>query len=79
MIKLHVPNRHLRSASEQKLENTVYLPRVHKHGDRIFIVSAAKLWNRLPFVLREQGMTNDNQSIFKSKLKTHLYEYAFEQ
>ncbi len=53
MIKLHVPNRHLRSASEHKLENTVYLPRVHKHGDRTFIVSAAKL-------------------------KTYLYECAFE-
>jgi len=78
MIKLHVPNRHLRSGSEYKLDNKMYLPRVHKYGDRTFIVSAAKLWNSLPFTLRKLGMCNDNQSTFKMKLKTHLYNCAFD-
>ena len=44
-------------------------------GDRSFFVSAAQLWNNLPLAVKSANRL----SIFKSKLKTHLYNRAFVQ
>lgn len=40
------------------------------YGDRAFSVEAPKLWNKLPDHIRSTTEIN----IFKSKLKTHLFE-----
>jgi len=42
-------------------------------GDRAFSVAAPTLWNSLPVAVRTAG----SLSIFKSLLKTHLFELAF--
>ena len=41
-------------------------------GDRSFTCAAPKLWNALPFKVRDS-----KSDIFKSKLKTHLFHLAF--
>ncbi|KAK2550672.1 hypothetical protein P5673_028535 [Acropora cervicornis] len=41
--------------------------------DRLFTCTAPKLWNALPFELRDSKSLH----IFKSKLKTHLFLLAF--
>ena len=42
-------------------------------GDRSFTCAAPKLWNALPFEVRD----SKSLDIFKSKLKTHLFRLAF--
>ena len=42
-------------------------------GDRSFTCAAPKLWNALPFEVRDFKSLD----IFKSKLKTHLFRLAF--
>ena len=42
-------------------------------GDRSFTWAAPKLWNVLPFEVRD----SKSLDIFKSKLKTHLFRLAF--
>ena len=42
-------------------------------GDRSFTWAAPKLWNALPFEVRD----SKSLDIFKSKLKTHLFRLAF--
>ena len=42
-------------------------------GDRSFTCAAPKLWNALPFEIRSASTV----SIFKTKLKTHLFRHAF--
>ena len=42
-------------------------------GDRSFTCTAPKLWNALPFEVRD----SKSLDIFKSKLKTHLFRLAF--
>ena len=44
-----------------------------KYGDRSFTCAAPKLWNALPFEVRD----SKSLDIFKSKLKTHLFHLAF--
>ena len=41
-------------------------------GDRSFTCAAPKLWNALPFDIRSASTV----SIFKAKLKTHLFRHA---
>ena len=42
-------------------------------GDRSFTFAAPKLWNTLPFEVRD----SKSLDIFRSKLKTHLFRLAF--
>lgn len=42
-------------------------------GDRSFTCAVTKLWNALPFEVRD----SKSLDIFKSKLKTHLFRLAF--
>jgi len=44
-------------------------------GDRAFSVAAPRLWNALPLCIRSAS----SLSVFKSKLKTHLFELAYIQ
>ena len=44
-------------------------------GDRAFSVAAARAWNTLPTELKSTHVT----STFKRKLKTFLYDYAYEE
>ena len=65
----YVPHRHLRSANN----NLLSVPKTHLHyGDITFTVSAAKMWNQLPTVIKLSGSVN----IFKKNLKTHLFTQA---
>ena len=51
-------------------------PRIHTAiGDRAFEKCAPKLWNSIPVPIKEC----DTLECFKSKLKTHLFEIAFDQ
>ena len=42
-------------------------------GDRAFISAAPKLWNSLPSSIRNASSVN----LFKSKLKSHLFQESF--
>ncbi|CAH3175889.1 unnamed protein product [Porites evermanni] len=42
-------------------------------GDRSFYMAAPKLWNDLPFFIRNVSSVN----AFKKALKTHLFQKAF--
>ena len=58
----YVPHRQLRSANN----NILFVPKTHLHyGDITFTVSAAKMWNHLPTVIKLSG----NVYIFKKNLK----------
>ena len=66
----YVPQRHLRSANDNLLVD----PKTQFHyGDVTFIVAAAKMWNKLPAVIKLSG----NVDIFKKKLKTHYSVYCY--
>ncbi len=65
------PNRSIRSQNSGLL----VVPRIAKStkGGRTFSYLAPKLWNSLPDNVR--GL--DTLSLFKSRLKTHLFSQAF--
>lgn len=65
------PARSLRSADQLLLS----VPRTSRklRGDRAFAVAAPKLWNELPFHIRQASSI----PVFKSLLKTYLFTLAF--
>jgi len=64
------PRSCLRSASDGKLD----IPRTRiQFGERAFAVAGARQWNALPAQLR----SIEDFTLFKSKLKTHLFNLAF--
>ena len=70
LIESHAPGRFgLRSASTPKL-----LERRSRRswGDRSLMVAAPRLWNNLPYELRQSSTLHT----FKTKLKTHLMQIA---
>ena len=71
LLKPHKPVRPLRS-SDMALLDLPWSNRVTK-GDRAFAVRAPTLWNSLPVDLR----FTSSLTVFKTKLKTHLYREAF--
>ena len=61
-----IPQRHLRSANY----NLLIIPKTELHyGDITLTVAAAKMWNKLPAVIKLSG----NVNIFKKNLQTHLF------
>ena len=66
------PNYNLRNSSDKHL---LSYPRKSKAtlGDRSFTCAAPKLWNALLFDIRSVRSV----SVFKAKLKTHLFRHAF--
>ena len=71
LLESYNPSRTLRSASQ----NQLVVPRssTTTYGDRAFSIAAPKLWNSLPVNLRETISIH----LFKSKVKTHLFQEAF--
>ena len=71
LLHVHVPSRTLQSSSECRLE----VPRTHTktYGDRTFAFAAANMWNKLPNNIRQASFI----SMFKSKLKIHLFRMYF--
>ena len=72
LITIYIPSRYLRSNGSLILN--VPRPNTKSWGDRAFSIAGPRLWNSLPIKLR---MTT-NIVEFKSRLKTHLFEVAFE-
>ena len=62
----YVPMRNLRSANDNLL---VVSKTQLNYGDITFTVAAAKMWNKLPAVIKLSG----NVDIFKNNFKTHLF------
>ncbi|KAL7874984.1 hypothetical protein SRHO_G00059540 [Serrasalmus rhombeus] len=71
LISHYEPSRPLRSQSAGLL----IVPRIQKvsAGGRAFSYKDPKLWNDLPETVRD----SDTVSIFKTRLKTHLFSLAF--
>ena len=72
LVKLYIPTRALRSAS-QSLLCAPFSSSTKFYGDRTFCHAAATLWNNLPFHVR----CSTSLSMFKSRLKTHLFVQHF--
>ena len=72
LLESYNPSRTLRSASQNQF---IVVPRssTTTYGDRAFSIAAPKLWNSLPVNLRETISIH----LFKSKVKTHLFQEAF--
>ena len=68
LISLHIPPRSLRSSSKSKLD--VPDSRLKTYGDRAFSFAAPDVWNSLP----ESVKSAKSLDVFKTKLKTHLFE-----
>src|SRR6188508_1171256 len=67
LLHSHTPTRCLRSSDQLLLT----IPRTHfQISDRSFDVAAPKIWNSLPFDLR--NLTSSG--VFRGKLKTHLFD-----
>ena len=63
--------RHLRFASSSSL--IVHCTRLSTIGDRAFPVAAVCIWNSLP----QHVMSASSLSVFRSRLKTHLYRRCY--
>jgi len=61
----------LRSASSSSL--IVRRTRLSTIGDRAFLVAAARVWNSLP----QQVTSASSLSVFRSRLKTHLFRRRY--
>ncbi len=67
----HNVNRSLRSSNQRLL----FIPKTRRkcRGDRAFATAAPRLWNDLPLFIRMASSV----AIFKSKLKTYLFDKTF--
>ena len=72
MLIRYIPSRALRSKSDH-LTLVVPRSRTVTYGDRSFAVTAPKLWNALPFGIRNAGTIDS----FKRSLKTHYFYKAY--
>ena len=74
LISLSLPSKYnLRNSSDKLLLSYPRFKSKATVGDRSFTCAAPKLWNALPFDIRSASTV----SIFKAKLKTHLFRHAF--
>ena len=73
LLTLYQPTRTLRSADRQML--TVPKTRLKTYGDRAFAKSAPMLWNALPIDVKSAS----SLSAFKSALKRHLFNVAYNE
>ena len=71
LITLYEPTRSLRSASQCLLKE--FQSNTKTYGDRRFAVCAPRLWNCLPLHIKNSNSINQ----FKSQLKTHLFNQAY--
>ncbi len=68
LLRIYIPSRSLRSASERRL--MVPSQRGSKSLSRTFPFTIPGWWNDLPTPIRNTG----SLSIFKQQLKTHLFQ-----
>ncbi len=68
LLRIYIPSRSLRSASEQRL--VIPSQRGSKSLSITFSVTIPGWWNDLPTPIRNAG----SLSIFKQQLKTHLFQ-----
>ena len=71
MISYYIPTRCLRSSNANLLNEPRFS--INSYGGRAFSVSCPRLWNKLPSSVR--ACTDFSE--FKSKLKTHLFDIAY--
>jgi hypothetical protein len=71
LLALYKPTRVLRSSSAYQL--SVIKSSTKFYGERSYAFAAANLWNKLPASIRHAS----SLGIFKSKLKTHLFQLHF--
>ena len=71
LIQPYTASRSLRSSDKNLL--VVPVTRLKTFGDRAFSKAAPKLWNNLPSDIR----STKTLSLFKSRLKTHLFAEAY--
>lgn len=71
LLEPYVPRRNLRSSSRLLLAEPLY--NLKTYGSRAFSVCAPRLWNGIPFDIR----SSSSISIFKKRLKTHLFRQAY--
>ncbi len=69
LLRIYIPSRSLRSASERRL--VVPLQRGSKSLSRTLSFTVPGRWNDLPTPIRTAG----SLSIFKKQLKTHLFRH----
>ena len=71
LLESYSPRRTLRSGSQNQLA----VPRssTTTYGDREFSIAAPKLWNSLPMTFKDI----DSLYVFKSKVKTYLFQDAY--
>ena len=73
LISLRLPSKYnLRNSNDNILLSYLHFKSKASLGDRSFTCAAPKLWNALPFDIRSASTV----SIFKAKLKTHLFCHA---
>ncbi len=72
LLRIYIPSRSLRSASEQRL--VVPSHRGSKSLSRKFSFTIPGWWNDLPTPIRNAG----SLSIFKQQLKTHLFQHLLD-
>ena len=73
LLTLYKPSRTLRSSSDKlKLEAVPY--NLKTYGYRSYSIHAPILWNSLPMYIRSA----DSVSTFKSRLKTYLFNLAYQ-
>ncbi len=70
LLRIYIPSRSLRSASERRL--VVPSQRGSKSLSRTFSFTIPGWWNNLPTPIRNAG----SLSIFKQQLKTHLFRHC---
>ena len=74
LLHKHLPGRDgLRSDNAPGIALTVPRTKCKTFADRSFSVAGPRLWNSLPHHIR----AIDNHNSFKAKLKTHLFNKAF--
>jgi len=74
LASLRLPSKYnLRNSSDKLLPSYPPLKSKATVSDRSFTCAAPKLWNALPFDIRSTSTV----TIFKVKLKTHLFRHAF--
>ena len=73
LVSLRLPSKYnLRNSSDNLLLSYPRFKSKATLGDRSFTCAAPKLWNALPFDIRSASTV----SIFKAKLKTHLFRHS---
>ena len=70
LVTKHAPSRRLRSGAQNLLKPLSTVPNTTTYGDRAFAEAAPKLWNALPYIIRQTA----NIDTFKSQRKTFFFQ-----